>query len=347
VKRRLIPRAGLAILMLLAAAPGSATGLQAPPPNVSIPVFDTGLPDDAGSYAEIGVFPQIREIEARFLPYALRRALADSGDWGVVRVVQHDDVIEELVVHGEILRSDGRLLAIRIRAVDASGETWLDDSFAAVPTAGATDPAYGRLFADVATRLHEALAGQSGDRLRSVRELALLRYGARLAPRTFGQYLDGPDNARYRIRRLPASNDPMLDRITRIRQAENVIVDAGDDKYESLHEDVDSVYAAWQEFSRKSLEYEADDDRRMADTTTPAPRGSYEALLHAYENYQFTRFTAEERDSMAAAFANEVRPVLRRLNGRLGTYDAWLEGKYREWNRLLEELNVLETRVED
>jgi hypothetical protein len=338
----------LAVLLLSAAAraAGAADEAGASGINVSIPVFATGLPKDAPAYAELGVFPRIREIEARYLPFVLRRKLAETGAWGAVRVVSDPATIEELVIHGEILQSKGTLFEVRIRAVDASGAVWLDDRFSAVPD-GANDPGYERLFAGVAARLDTARRGQAPDHVATVREIALLRYGAKLAPKTFGQYLDESDDGVVSIRRLPARNDPMLDRIRRVREAEYVIIDAADGRYETLHEEVGSIYAVWQDFNRKSLGYEAQDARRIADPTPAGPRGSYEALLDAYENYKYTRMTAEERDDMAVAFDNEMRPKLARLDERLAVYNAWLEDRYRQWNRLLEELNSIETRLAD
>lgn len=339
-----IPSALVALLMLASAG---ARADDAPAHlNVSIPAFGTGVASTS-TYAELGIFPRVRTIEAQFLPYALRRRLAASGDWGVVRVVADDAPVEEFVIHGDILRSDGRELAIRVRAVDASGLAWLDETFTAETAAAGAEPAYERLFADVTGRLGEALDRQPAEHLESVRDLALMRYGSRLAPKAFASYVAETPDGRFELSRLPARSDPMLDRITRIREAEYVIIDAADEKYATLHEDVVSVYDVWRKYSRKSLEYEAQDERRIADSTPPGPRGSYDALLHAYENYKFSRMTAEERDDMAVAFDNEVRPIVERLDERLATYDAWLEGKYAEWNRLLEELNVLETRFSE
>ena len=340
--------AGLGVLLLLvvpALAAAAADVSGSPPLNVSIPVFSSGLPKDASAYAEIGVFPRIREIEARFLPFALRRRLAESGDWGAVRVVSDDVVIEELVVRGELLQSDGRLLEIRIRAEDASGAIWLDQRFLATTGNADGEPAHERLFAEVSARLGKARLEQPAGQLNNVRDLALLRYGARLAPTTFGQYLEETDDGWFRIVRLPARDDPMLDRITRIREAEYVIIDAADGRYETLHEDVASIYAVWQQFNRKSLGYEAQDTRRIAESEPAGPRGSYDALLHAYENYKYSRMTAEERDDMAVAFDNEVRPILADLDERLAVYNAWVEDRYRQWNQLLEELNEIETRL--
>ncbi len=337
----MIRRLLLAMLLLPAFASAQDGGVAL---NITIPVFGTGVTDDSSAYAEFGVFPRIRAIEAQFLPFPLRRQLAATGTWGAVRVADDVDAIEELVIHGDILRSDGRGLEVHIRAVDASGDTWLDERFSAAPGSDSARPAYERLFADVVARLEAARQSRSADALARLRDTALLRYGARLAPSTFSQYIETTRDGRTTVRRLPANNDPMLDRIRRIRDAEYVIVDATDEKYELLHADVTTIYGVWREFNRQSLLYEASDERRIANGTVPGERGSYEALLYAYENYKYSRITAEERDDMAVAFDNEVRPIIERLDERLEAYDAWREAKYSEWNRLLEELHDVETR---
>ena len=89
--------------------------------NVSIVIFDPGVPDDKSLHRDLQIFPRIREIEARILPFVLRDTLAGTGGWGAVRVIPEPDVSAELLVTGEIGRSDGEMLELRIRAVDASG----------------------------------------------------------------------------------------------------------------------------------------------------------------------------------------------------------------------------------
>ena len=336
----MIRRLVLVLLLLPAVVPAQDSDVAL---NVTITAFGSGVEDVRSAYAEFGVFPRIRAIEAQFLPFALRRQLAATGHWGAVRVAEDGDVIEELVIRGNILRSDGRLLEIHITAVDASGDSWLDRTFSAAPTPDAAQPAYERLFADVVAGLESARRARAPDALARLRDTALLRYGARLAPSTFGQYIETSSDGRTTVLRLPAYGDPMLDRIRRIREAEYVIVDATDEKFEVLHADVNTIYRVWREFNRQSLVYEASDERRISDSPSPGQRGSYEALLHAYENYKYSRITAEERDDMAVAFDNEVRPIIERLDERLEFYAAWREAKYSEWNRLLEELHAVET----
>lgn len=97
--------------------------------NVSIAVFDPGVPADPRSYRASQVFPKIREVEAFLLPFMLRDTLVQTNEWGAVRIVPEPDMAAELLVSGRIVRSDGDALELSVRAVDASGGVWLDSIY--------------------------------------------------------------------------------------------------------------------------------------------------------------------------------------------------------------------------
>jgi len=82
--------------------------------NVSISVFDPGVPAQQSMYRDLQVFPRIREIESLFLPFVLREALAETGEWGAVRVVPDTDPAAELLLGATIVRSDGEVLQLHI-----------------------------------------------------------------------------------------------------------------------------------------------------------------------------------------------------------------------------------------
>ena len=200
--------------------------------NVSIAVFDPGVPSDPSLHRDLQVFPRIREIEAMFLPFILRETLVNTKEWGAVRVVPEPDVAAELLVSGAIVRSDGETLELKIRAVDASGRVWLDKVFAGVATdnyakrvneSGA--PGYQKLYDQIADDLLMVRAQSNIKTLTNIVEISLLRYANQLAPSAFGDYLNRTAGGTFTIDRLPAKNDPMLDRIERIRRTEYVITD--------------------------------------------------------------------------------------------------------------------------
>ena len=318
--------------------------------NVSIAVFDTGVPEDLSLHRDLQVFPQIREIEAMFLPFVLRETLVKTNEWGAVRVIPKPDVAAELLVSGTILKSDGETLELRMRVVDASGRVWLDKAFAGKVTdsyatagSGSGSPGYQQLYDEIAESLLLARAQLEDEVLVNIVEIALLRHAKLLAPSAFGDYLSTADDGTFTIRRLPARNDPMLDRIGRIRGAEYVITDAVDAKFQELHAEIASIYDLWREYRRKVIGYQAEDARRTQSTNSSAPRGSYEALLNIYDNYKLDRITAQEQNSLAVAFSNEVGPTIAAMETRVAELEGWVDTQYAEWYRLLEELFEVES----
>ena len=137
----------------------------------------------------------------------------------------------------------------------------------------------------------------------------------------------------------------MLDRIERIRLTEYVITDTVDAKFRELHEEIASTYALWREYRRKSVEYEKQNARRAQQTRSAAAPGSYEAIKNLYDNYKWDRVTAQEQDRLAIAFDNEVGPVVDAMEKRIDELERWVDEKYAEWHRLLEQLFEVETEL--
>lgn len=326
------------LLMSLLLIAGAANARDASALDVSITEFDPGLPADLSSHRDLGVFPRIRKIEAMFLPFVLRDTLARSNQWGAVRVVPEPDVAAELLISGTIIRSDGETLELRILAVDASGRTWIDNAYTGV--AGSRG-----LYDEIARDLQAARDRLDSKTLDDVVEISLLRYGNQLAPSAFSDYLQRAADGTFTILRLPARNDPMLVRIERLRSYEYVITDAVDAKYEELNTEIASVYEFWRKYRRKVVEYQLEDERRAQNTTSSAPRGSYEALKRQYDNYKWGRITVQEQDRLAVAFDNEVGPRVEAMEIRVAELQGWVDYKYTEWHRLLEELFEVETSL--
>jgi len=174
----------------------------------------------------------------------------------------------------------------------------------------------------------------------------LLRYANELAPTAFGDYLNIANDGMFTINRLPARGDPMLERITRIRGAEYVITDAVDEKFEEFHTEIASIYDMWREYRRKVVEFQEENANWVANRTSSAPRGSYEAISTLYSNYKLDRITEQRQDNLAVAFNNEVGPTIAAVEARIAELEGWVDEQYADWNMLLEELFEVETRLE-
>jgi hypothetical protein len=338
------------LMSLLAMSPLFAQERDTSALNVSIVIFDPGVPAQQSLHRDLQVFPRIREIESLFLPFVLRETLAETNEWGAVRVVPEIDPAAELMVTCTIAHSDGEQLQLHVRAADASGRMWFERVFGAEVAESYASrasqegvQAMDGPFNEIAASLRQARAQLDEKSLSDIVEISLLRHAAELAPSAFGDYLQQTVDGRFSIIRLPAKGDPMLDRIERIRGVEYVITDAVDAKYQEMHVDVASIYDLWREYRRKAVQYQTDDAQRIQNSTSSAPRGSYEALRALYDNYKSDRIIDQEQDRLAVAFNNEVGPKIAAVEARIAELDGWVDDHYAEWRRLLEELFEVET----
>lgn len=346
----------LLVLAVASAAAGQDGGLPVPDtgPDVAIAVFDAGIPDDRSLHRELDVFPRIRRVEALFHPFLVLDALQRAGGWGVLRIVPQADAAAELSVSGRIVHSDGNSLTLHIRAADATGRVWVDrdftgdvtDDYADTDPAIPEHPSYRQLFDAIAAELSRARDALTARQRQEISEVSLLRYAQLIAPRAFGEFVTTTPDGAVTVNRLPARNDPMIERIARVRSTEYVITDTIDAKFRQLHEEIATVYDAWRRYRRKVLEYEQEDLQRAERTASKGQRGSYESIRNAYDNYKYHRITEQEQDALAVAFENEVGPTVESIEARVAELRSWVEDKYAEWRRILEEMHELETALE-
>lgn len=322
--------------------------------NVTIPVFDPGIPDDPSVFREMQVFPRIRQIEARLMPFLLREALVDSEQWGAVRVVTEPDSAAELQLYGTIVRSNGDWLDLRIRAVDATEHVWFDNIFSGQASEAAVTrqgdegtPEFKAIYAEIAIEL-AAIRDRMGDAAVSkIKGTSLIRYASELAPTAFSGYIEQTDDGTYRLLRMPARNDPMLIRIETIRNTEFLITDAVDEKYREFKADLARTYRIWREYRRKVGDYEAGNIRFAEAKSDDVERGSWESIKHQYDAYKYDRLTAQEQDRLAVAFNTEVAHTVDAMEIRVAELNDWVEKGSLEWHSLLEELFELETQMNE
>lgn len=324
----------LSIVALLYVGPASAQL------NISIETFDPGVPEDYSVHRDLQVFPKIREIESMFLPFVLRQALVDSGDWGAIRVVPDTDPAAELRVTGTISHSDGETLSVALRAIDARGHVWVENTYS-------TRETYENLFAGFITDMRAARDGIDQQTLRGIAGLSAMRYAAALAPDAFGGYFEALPDGTYTLVRLPADGDPMMARIERIRSVEYVMTDAIDQKYRELYEEVDRVYEIWRKYRRWYTNFKTEEARRNELSQPDFDSGSYESMRHLYDNYRMDRLAAQEQDKWIVGFNNEMEPFIADMEQRIAEMNGWVEDGYDQWTRILGELFEIESGLDN
>ena len=221
--------------------------------DVSVVVFDPGL----DNYDEDEqVYPEVRNAEARFMPMVLSESIQNSGAWGAVRIVPDGTQITDLIVRGEILHSDGEELQLAINAIDARGDVWLSKTYTGKASRYAYQPAtrnpydpfqavYNTIANDLLEQLEELPYKERGD----VRLVTELRFARDFSPDAFNGYLEQTRNGEYEIRRLPAENDPMLERVRDIRERDRLYVDALQVYYTNFDAQMLEPYQEWRRAS--------------------------------------------------------------------------------------------------
>ena len=317
--------------------------------NIGLVVFDPGLVGDTAAARKLGIFPEIRHAEARYLPYAIRRTLVDSNHWGAVRVLPEPDKSTELLISGRIEQSDGDTLTLAITASDSSGRVWIDRSYSVVAAENAFQAAQRRLrrpfqdlYNEVVNDLLSFRQTLSPTDLLNIRRVAELRYAGALAPDAFGNFLSVDELGQYRVLRLPAHNDPMLMRIQRIREQEYLFIDTADDQFAELYTEMTPVYDLWRQFQREQMQYRTAHDARLADRDKPR-KGSYQAYKQSYGGFKWAKIQGQEMKLLAQGFNNEIAPTTMEIEGTVVKLNGSLDERYREWRRILREIYSLET----
>lgn len=347
VARRALHAACLCVLVWLSlhAQVGISAG-DASQLDVGVVVFDPGIPADASTHSKLGIFPEIRKAEAKYMPVMLRAALNDSGAWGVVRVLPKALDSSELLLTGTILHSDGLRLELRINAIDATGEQWLNQTYTgtAAPAdyTAKTDPfldVYSRIAADLLAARQRKSAAELG----AIRQIAELRYASVLAPEVFDSYLSRTPEGRYTLLRLPAQDDPMLARVLRIRDQEYRFVDIVDEQYTRLGEEMATTYLLWRQYGAEQTQYRGEYQERVSSRESQGRRGSFAALEQSYNTYKWSKIHEQDLDELALGFNNEVAPTEIDVSGTVFKLSGSLDTQYAEWREILQRIFALES----
>jgi hypothetical protein len=344
--------------------------------DVTIVVFDPGLAGrDELELNEKGIFPDVRKSEARFIPVHLMRTLQATGHWGAVRVMP-SGAASDLTLFGEIERSNGRDLELKIRVLDATGDEWLERSYrgradgqAYLEEQGEKQEPYQDLYNQIANDILAERNRRTPDELQRVRQATLLRFAADLAPQAFGDYLSTDGDGRVEVERLPSEDDPMLARIARIRVRDELFVDTLNEHYADFYERMDAPYDDWRTYSyEEQVAYDAlrkesilkkvlgglavlgaalaDGNSRGAQVARDAAMiGGMAAIQSGIAKGEEAKIHLAALEELAASFDSEIAPLLVDVEGQTLRLTGSAETQFGTWRKLLRELFAAETGV--
>ncbi|MEH6543264.1 MAG: hypothetical protein V7721_04925 [Porticoccaceae bacterium] len=217
--------------------------------DVGVVTFDPGLDESDDDDA---VLPEVRNAESYYLANQLRSAIQDSAAWGAVRVLPSTKPVTDVYIQGTILESTGESLKLAIAVSDTSGQSWYKKTYAVKASEYAyqrrttlqRDPFSG-LFNQIANDLlsyREKLDGDTAVKLRTISEL---RFARDFSPESFDQHIVENRKGRLEISRLPAHNDPILERIQKIQMRDDLYVDTMQEYYDNFSLRMEEPYQVW------------------------------------------------------------------------------------------------------
>ena len=336
--------------------------------DVALVVFDPGLEE----YDEDEpIYPEVRKAEARFMPMQLSRAMQDSGAWGAVRVVPDDGEITDLVVRGKILRSDGETLQLAITASDSRGEVWLDKTYTGEAsryayqssTRVANDPfqaVYNTIANDLLRQQEELSVAERAN----VRVITELRFARGFSPDAFDGYLQQTRNGQFEVQRLPAENDPMLERVRQIRERDNVYVDTLQAYYDTFDAQMAAPYQDWRKASYEEVlaleQLQAESTRNLiigglavlggiaaattGDSSTSRIAGQVAVLgggllvKSGMNKRNEAQIHVQALEELGASLEAEVTPQVIELEDRTITLSGNVEQQYAQWRSVLADI---------
>ncbi len=224
--------------------------------DVIIPVFDPGLSEEEQNYEEQGVWPELRRAEANRFAWKLKQAMENTRVFGAVRVTPDASASGELYVLGRILESNGEEVNIELEVIDASGRSWMKDSFGhQVPEhfhksyRNRDKDAYDPVFDTAANRIATLLRARSHSERQTLKSISTLQFGSHLNAAAFSGHTR-QENGITRLLSLPSANDPMLQRVNAVRVREQLFVDGMQNHYTTFSSQMEESYLKWQEASQ-------------------------------------------------------------------------------------------------
>lgn len=281
-------------------APANSSPLEVPEDyllDVGIEVFE---PDLESVPSELMSFQGIRQAESVWVAEQIKDTMQTTQAWGVVRVIPDDRVVIDLKISGRILQSDGELMRLAVHAEDSSGEVWIDkiyeqqiSHYAYSPAQADQEPFQG-IYNEISNDLFELLSAKPADERLALRKITSIQFARDFSPEAFDEFVVENANGTLELDRLPAENDPMLERIDRIRTRDEMFVDVLQDYYRGFTAEMDEPYKIWREQSyRETLLIQ-----QLEDSAAARKLGGWLALIGGV--------AAQFSDSQVASWAGQV-----------------------------------------
>ena len=305
--------------------------------DIGVVSFDPGVSDD-----DVSPLAAVRRLEGQLLAAELRETLQQSNQWGVVRLLPSASALTPIALQTRIVFSDGRDLILDVTARDAMGMLWFEQRIARRSTLSEeSEQPLGALFNVISNRLLAYWRSLAILERQRFLDAAGLMYAQSLVPEAFSDMLALTEEG-WQLRRLPAEGDPMMARVTRVRNQEYLFCDTVDEQYTLLEDRVGPTYALWRQATLEQAEWLEQYERRASSREVKSSDSEFSRMHAQYAAYRSFRIQEQALFELAEALDNESQPTVLQTEDRVVSLKGTLASQYDTWRELLREIYLLE-----
>ena len=330
--------------------------------DVGILLFAEGEITDKQKEKE-GAHEDIRQAESRFMAYHLKETMQHSNGWGAIRVLPEKSYIADVLVQGTILTSNGEEMILKVNVSDSTGEEWYEKTYKTF--ADDESYRYTKLGKDVYQYVYNRIANDirkhrkklEDHQLVAIRNTSEIRYAAGISPDPFADYIDTSDNGQSSITRLPANDDPMLDRVRKVRDREFLFIDTINEHYSNFYIEMWEPYENWRKYYMIEAEQRRAVERRAKQTKFVAALIMVAGIMRGpglfttgallYKNGMDISDEADIHNEaireLGDSLQAEVSPMVVEIEGRTVELTGSIEEQYQKWRELLRDIYINET----
>ena len=204
--------------------------------------------------------------------------------------------------------------------------------------------------------------------IKTIRTVSKLKFAREFAPDAFDSYLVKDKKERFSVKRLPADNDPMMDRLLNIREREYMYVDTLNQQYDGFYNEMWPPYENWRKLNYtereaiKKIKQEAltkqllgallvagaivagSQNPNMARIVAPAMvLVGGQVFISGWNVSKEAEMHSAAIEELSESFGDEMQPVIMEFEGQQYELTGTAEEQFKRWRELLRQIYFAET----
>lgn len=341
--------------------------------DINVVELNPNLNSDPEINEKNGVWPELRRAESRLFAINLKKSFDKLNRFGDVNVVPSKSMINDIVISGKIITSNGEDLVLKITVEDSSGKVFINSKtydhrtteyfYRDLRNEG-KDPfqsVYDNVVADVVKYLLQEDLG-------TIQLITELRFASRLNNDYFNDSLVTSRNNQFALNFIPSEDDELLVKTRNVKLQDDIFKNNMQLSYDQFLEGFDESYNVW----RKAAQVAAKEKREAESAATAAAfAGALLAVAGAYasansynynnNNYNFGQDLAgavalsagaalmikatqdsadaekhaETINEISKSFDSELAPQVIEFEGTTVILEGTIEDQFNQWQKIL------------